>query len=58
MTEFVTDGNLLGPAPPEVAELYLHKDASRWFKRGNANPIGYLFPEDQNALDGRGSPAS
>ena len=34
-----------GPAPPEVAELYLHKDASRWFKRGNANPIGYLFPE-------------
>jgi len=33
------------PAPPEVAELYLHKDASRWFKRGNANPIGYVFPE-------------
>lgn len=32
-------------APSEISNLYLGKDASDFFKRGNANSFGYLSPE-------------
>jgi|TARA_B100001559_G_C16484976_1_gene615578 hypothetical protein len=35
-------------APPEISKLYLGKDASSFFKRGNANSFGYISPEPSN----------
>ena len=44
-TEFSGRWEFIGSiAPQEVLELYLGRDASSFFKRGNANSFGYISP--------------